>query len=145
MSIPNWIDTSSAESNFVIANTPNFIVRKFKEDSAAQSLSKSLTGQELLEGFRSAVTIKPENLRQLVTPYLFLAAMYLKQAIPQLRDAAAYPVLPSYKWMATFRQILEDTFRPTGITNFKMPTINAPTATSSSYPSAISMFKVDGQ
>lgn len=113
--------------------------------SASLALSKSLGGRELLEAYRRAVATEPDDLRQIVAPYLLLAAMYLKQAIPQLRDAAAYPVLPSYKWMATFRQILEDTFRPTEISTFKMPTTHAPSTTSSSYPAAINMFKVDHQ
>jgi hypothetical protein len=143
MSIPDWIDTSSAEANFVVANTPNFLVRKFKDDSAARALSKSLAGKELLESYRVAVMIEPETLRQLVTPYLLLSAMYLKQAIPDLRDAAAFPSLPNYKWMATFRQILEDTFRPTAVTKFELPKHAAPTATSSSFPAAINMFRVD--
>jgi hypothetical protein len=143
MNIPAWIDTSNAEATFVIANTPNFLVRKFKQESAARALSKSLSGKKLLDSYRAAVVVEPENLRQLVTPYLLLSAMYLKQSIPELRDAATFPALPNYKWIATFRQILEDTFSPTEIVKFELPNFVVPSATTSSYPAAVSMFKVD--
>jgi hypothetical protein len=142
MNMPAWIDTSNAEATFVIANTPNFLVRKFKQESAALALSKSLSGQQLLEHYRAAVSAEPKNLRELVMPYLILSAMYLKPSIPELRDAAVFPALPNYKWLATFRQILEDTFSPIEISKFQLPDFVAPVATTSSFPTALSMFKV---
>ena len=116
MSIPDWLDTTTVESNFVIANTPNFIVRRIKEDKVATLLSQSLSAPALLKMFLETASKEPQTLRDLVAPYICLAALSLKSDVKYLRDAATFAARPQYKWLRACAQILIDTFRPTSFT-----------------------------
>jgi hypothetical protein len=113
MSIPDWMDTTNIESKFVVANTPNFIVRRIKEDKAAYLLSQSLSADALLKMFIESAGKEPQTLRDLVTPYICLSALSLKPDVKYLRDAITFTARPQYKWLRACAQILIDTFRPT--------------------------------
>jgi hypothetical protein len=115
MNIPDWIDTTNVETNFVVANTPNFIVRRIREDKAPHLLSQNFSAEQLLKMYVEASAKKPDNLRELVTPYLLLSALWLKTDIKYLRDAIVFSPHPQYKWLRAFAQILIDTFRATTV------------------------------
>ncbi len=102
MSIPAWIDTSNVEANFVVANTPNFLVRRLKEDKATPLLSQAVSGEELLKTYVAAIQREPNTIRELVTPYLCLAALSLKPEMKFLKDAQEFRADPLYKWMPPF-------------------------------------------
>jgi hypothetical protein len=119
MNIPDRIKTANAESNFVIANTPSFLVRRLKEDQAVYLLSQSLSEGDLLKGFVSSSSREPESMRELVTPYLCLCALSLKPTSKYLRDALLFEARPEYKWLKDCAQILIDEFRPVSISKVK--------------------------
>jgi hypothetical protein len=117
MKIPTWIETANAESSFVIANTPSFLLRRLREDKASYQLSQSMSDRDLLATFTAAISEKPETMRDQITPYLILVALSLKTDVKFLRDAKtlAAGATTSYKWLDACAQILIEEFRPTSL------------------------------
>jgi hypothetical protein len=126
MSFPKWISTANAEANFVVANTPNFLIRKMRDDPAALALSQSLSGQQILEIFKTYVGSEPTSMRELVIPYLCLSALSRKENVSYLVAATALVPASQYKWMATYNKILVETYRPISRQVFKVPVVATP-------------------
>jgi hypothetical protein len=126
MKLPSWLDTRNIEAQFVIANTPNFIVRRLKEDKVPYLLSKSMAPDQLLKLFIETSRMEPENLRELVTPYICLSALSLLNDGKYLKDAQTFTSAAhhQYKWLRAYTQILIDTFRPTSFVAMKARVID---------------------
>jgi len=122
--LPAWLDTTTIEAQFVIANTPNFIVRRIKEDKIPYLLSKNMPPNSVLKLFVESLEKKPDDLRELVTPYICLAALSLAPDLKFLRDAILFTPRPNYKWLRPFAQILIDTYRPTTFVSVRPPAIS---------------------
>jgi hypothetical protein len=139
MKIPEWIETARAESNYVVANTPSFLVRRFKEDKASFLLSQSLSEPDLLKLFASSAGSEPTSLRELVTPYLCLVALSLKPDVKYLRDATSFTPHTNYKWLRSFTRILIDEFRPTSVVrvNAARPAENQVLVNSDAAPTSV--------
>lgn len=134
MSFPHWISTANAEANFVVANTPNFLIRKMRDDPAALALSQSLSGQQILEIFKAGVASEPATMRELVIPYLCLSALSRKETASYLIAATAVASAEQFKWMAAYNKILVETYRPTSRQVFQVPAIATPISKISGAP-----------
>jgi hypothetical protein len=119
MSIPEWIDTSALEASFVVANTPSYLVRRFKEDKAPQLLRDKASGDDLVSMFVGAIASEPGTMRELVAPYLFLCALAFKPDIKFLRAASEKERNPAYKWLPQFAEILIQEYRPLVVKEFR--------------------------
>jgi hypothetical protein len=126
MSFPQWISTANAEANFVVANTPNFLIRKMRDDPAALALSQSLNGQQILEIFKSCVSSEPTSMRELVIPYICLSALSRKENVSYLVAATAFMPTSQFKWMTTYNKILVETYRPVSRQVFQVPAVATP-------------------
>jgi hypothetical protein len=108
MRIPDRIDTESVECSFITARTPMSLASRLTEDQVSIKLSQSMSGEDLLRTFESSLSRDPEIMRDLITPYLALTAMWLKQDARFLDDASAVHAPPHFKWLTELTRILVD-------------------------------------
>lgn len=106
------IDFSRAELSLAVANTPLFLVRKLKGDTAVLELSH-FNGEDLLNWLRNSLQNKPNDLSEAVKPYVYLVALAAKLDNQFLLRAA--DMKPSYEddWYSYIYNVLTDTYKPT--------------------------------
>jgi hypothetical protein len=121
MNIPERIDTSG------LANTPSYLMRRFKEDQAPTLLRDIASGDDLVHMFKSAISREPDSMKEMVAPYLCLCAMSLKPDIKFLRAVAGAEGHAAYKWLRQCAEVLIQEFRPVIVREFKPGvTFNSP-------------------
>jgi hypothetical protein len=126
MSLPSHISTEGAELAYVVANTPLYLIKRLQADPGVRLVSQSMQANELAAEYRSAVTQSPTNIRELITPYICLVALSMKDDISPLREetAIANP-LPDYRWIERIRQLLIERYRPVSRSVINVPAIGA--------------------
>lgn len=92
------LSLSSVEMAYIVANTPSFIVRKFRDDPVVRELAKSSKTSDLKEALRNCLAAAPETMRQLVSPFVFASALNLQGEVQEISDllsldASSYPGL----------------------------------------------------
>jgi hypothetical protein len=113
MSMPPDFNLDSAEAAYAVANTPLYLLRKLQGDPVSQSLKERMTADDILTAFRAAATTEPQTLRDLVLPYVYLAALSLQQELGALRKSTEVVPRPEYKWLDYIRRVLIENYRPT--------------------------------
>lgn len=77
---------ANAELIYLVSNTPSFIVRKMREDTSVQKLSREFSSDDLKRGIVDSLSVEPKTLKQLVLPFLLAIALDLKNESIKLRD-----------------------------------------------------------
>ncbi len=106
----------SAQHTLAIANTPSFIIRKLKEDSEVQLLSRHFSGAALLQMLQNTLNVDAgDDLRARVLPFVLLVAVALSQD-RVLPDTAQIVGDYQPEWFDDARSLLLATYRPSTFT-----------------------------
>jgi hypothetical protein len=116
------IDISDAASIYAISNTPLFLERKLRIDSAVRLISSLFSAKEILSELITTVLDEPETLQDTVRPYVFLIALLLKGEILYLRKAAKIEA-PHYKWFQYIADNLVNGFHTTVVQEIPSPSL----------------------
>jgi hypothetical protein len=100
---------------------PGLLLPRSSEDPIARTVNQSMSAGQIFSEFKSAVTKEPQNLREIVVPYVCLAALSLRDDISPLRATTALAVRPEYKWMDYVRQVLVESYQPTSRLVHRVP------------------------
>ena len=95
----NFENTSLANAVkiYLVANTPTFIVRKLRADSFVIKLARNETTDDLYKTLQQRLNLKPNDLDEVVIPFVLVAALAQQQAIEQLRSLRS---TGRYRWLA---------------------------------------------
>ncbi len=120
MNTLDQIDLSEAEAAFAVANTPQFLLRKLRADSAVRQIYSQFKGNDVLKALKAAVHDKPNTLRDSVRPYIYLVALSYYLDVSYLRGAAKI-VATHFDWFEHLANVLIKTPQTTSIRSFDVP------------------------
>jgi hypothetical protein len=105
------INFSGAESTLLVANTPMFIIRKLRADSAVITLARTFEADALAETLRERLTTPPQTPRDRAIPYALMVALSLKNKRAMIKD-----LLPNlgehYPWLRAVGESLFSSLSP---------------------------------
>jgi hypothetical protein len=105
--------TQAAEM-YAVANTPLFLVRKLREDSAASEISASFDGATILEELKKALLSAPRTPDEYVRPYVYLVALAQKSDNQFLQQALSLAGHERWDWFDYIASVLLETHVATG-------------------------------
>jgi hypothetical protein len=114
------VNYDTAIANFVVANTPIFLLRKLRSDSCVWRLAQLCSADELFSELAASLANKPESLADAVKPYALVAALAQKGDLTLLREIAKHPA-PFSDWFSEITNILIQTTESTATTFFMPP------------------------
>ncbi len=114
------INYDSAVAAFAVANTPMFLLRKLRSDSAVERLTQLFSTDKLFSDLVASLGKKPENLTDAVKPYALLVALSRKGNLALLKELLKYPA-PFSEWFSEIANILIQTSMPLTTTAFTPP------------------------
>lgn len=106
-------DFTQLAQTFALANTPLYLVRKFREDPTVQELARGFSGEQILAVLEKALNQEPVSLLDYTKPYAYLVALSLMPEGGHLREAAKLPNMDKWQWLSYIRAVLAETFIPT--------------------------------
>jgi hypothetical protein len=101
---------------YAIANTPLFLVRKFRADPIVQEIRKSFTGEQILAEMQRVMNLNPKTSEEYVRPYVYLVALSFMDEIEPLNRAAELPNRQRWEWFSYLHKVLYQGFMPTSRT-----------------------------
>lgn len=114
------IDLTEAVEIFAVANTPNFLIRKLRDNPAVRLIHSTFKGNEILQALKTAVSQEPRTLLDSVRPYVYLVALSFNPNISYLKRAAIIAT-PHFDWFAYAGNVLIKSYQPTSILSFDVP------------------------
>lgn len=126
-----------AESDFSVANSPLFLLRKLRVDPAVLDIATHASGETIFGALRKSLSKKPETIGHLVRPYVYLVALSMKPDLSYLHKAAVLNT-PNHKWFGYLAKVLIDTYRSTSNATIVVAASPSSTATSTSVSTATS-------
>lgn len=130
MTLPTTMQFDTAEAAYMVANTPLYLARRLQADEAVRALNLVWSADQIAAEYRASVSRAPQTLRELVTPYVCLAALSLRDDITALKEQTSASPLTAYRWLEQIRQIFIETYRPVTRQAFKVPRPGHPNLTS---------------
>ena len=128
----NEINLKRATQIHAIANTPLFLVRKLQADPAVRQAADSISGEEIVQALRTAVTREPVSAEDAVRPYVLLVALWFSPKIAHLQEAAKLET-SIYSWYSYIAEALLTSFSAVQQQIIKVPAqVSPPTVCSSS-------------
>ena len=106
------INLSGAEAAFAVANTPSYLLRKLRADSAVREAASRCSSRELLSALRRSINTEPKTLADLVRPYFYLVALYGAGHGNALENAKTMSA-PYRKWFSQIANTLSLEYVPT--------------------------------
>jgi hypothetical protein len=119
MKIIQGLDTSSARTAFVVANTPSFLLTRLRSDPAVAAARRH-SEQELLQALKRAVHKSPKTGDDYVLPYILLVALAGKGSRAALEQAAQIEA-PHHNWYKPIVETLIKTFGATSVHAINIP------------------------
>lgn len=116
------IDLRSVVDNFVIANTPLFLLRKLRTDSVVREIARRAPSNTLERLLRKSLCTKPRKLITTVRPYVYLVALSMKNE-GEILNRVALLAAPYHVWYASIASALLTAHKSTTIQNFQIPPI----------------------
>jgi hypothetical protein len=107
------ISLSLAERDFLVANTPMFLVRKLQANSSIRRIGAEMSSEDILSALRDVAQRKPETLRDEVMPYALLVALFEKRDFNALRSSTLISANWHHRWFDYIRTALIQLFQPT--------------------------------
>jgi hypothetical protein len=106
------VDLTLAAQALAVANTPLFLIRKLKSDSAVRTISESYSDDEILIGIRATLaSAEGGELVNVVRPYAYLVALWMKPRPTALRSASEFDA-GGWTWYSTIPSYLSETYSP---------------------------------
>jgi hypothetical protein len=113
MTLPSYIDLSSVEDAYLVANTPHYLLRRLRGNPIVRTLTQSLSPEELASAYRASVHKSPDSFRELVVPYICIVAIATTGRMDLLKELEGVSINSGYKWLRQIVEIVIETFRPT--------------------------------
>lgn len=113
MSIASNIDFKSAADAYAVANTPLFLLRKLREDSAVAELASRFSGECILTALAESLKEKPKTLEEYVQPYAYLTALSMVPDRSFLDRAVSLDGSGSWEWFRYLHRVLAESDLPT--------------------------------
>jgi hypothetical protein len=107
------VEFSQASHAYAVANTPLFLIRKLQQDPVVHEISRSFSGEQILEELRRSVEHEPRGLVDYVRPYVYLTALSRQQQDLYLKSAGQLANSAKWDWFEYMRQVLLSTYAPT--------------------------------
>lgn len=119
---------SGASRAYAVANTPLFLLRKLREDTAVLEISQSFSADAIYSELRTAIIAVPHDIVTTVRPYVYLVALAMKKNEDYLRQVATLPGIANWDWLEYIRQVLLETSSPVSEQVLSIPAqLSAPT------------------
>jgi hypothetical protein len=115
------VDLKQACRAFAVANTPLFLIRKLRQDTTVREISKSFSGEEILNRMKDLMARAPETIFDHAAPYAYLVALSLKEDDEFLRKAVTIPAPAHWIWFDYVANVLVRTYSPTAQTDIRVP------------------------
>jgi hypothetical protein len=108
-------DLSRAQSAFMVANSPLFLLRKLREDPTVAEIAKKTRTTTILSQLRQSLSRESRTLRTAVAPYVYLVALSMQPDIKYLVHASKLSA-PHHTWFSFLSDVLLKTYQPTSVT-----------------------------
>ena len=115
-------DLSQAASDFAVANTPLFLLRKLRVNPVVAEIAQLANGNTILNALHTLLTRRPRSLRGAVKPYVLLVALSMKADTSHLQRASKFKS-PHHDWYAYLCQVLLNAARPTAVSTIQLPSV----------------------
>ena len=102
------VDLSQAERDYLISNTPLFLLRKLRDNSVVKNMAQGASSTSLLSALRSSLKHEPRSLATAVRPYAYLVALSMQQQPAFWKRAAALNA-PHHQWFKFMAEVLSET------------------------------------
>lgn len=89
---------ANAAQMYAVANTPLFLIRKLREDSAVLEIAASFTGSAIADELKAILEREPRTTEDFVRPYVYLSALAQKPEDSFLRQALSLPGHERWDW-----------------------------------------------
>lgn len=89
---------TNAVQMYAIANTPLFLIRKLREDSAVSEIALSFDGEVILEELRNVLRHDPQTAEDYARPYVYVVALAQKPEDRFLRQAFSLAGRQKWDW-----------------------------------------------
>lgn len=89
---------ANATQMYAVANTPLFLIRKLREDSAVFEIAASFSGSVIVDELKAILEREPRTAEDFVRPYVYLGALAQKPEDSFLRQALALPGRERWDW-----------------------------------------------
>ena len=126
MNIETW-NTTRLEYIYGVANTPMFIVRKFKTDPLVIGISQQNSANDILAELTASLANAPTTARERIIPFALLVALSLKADRRVVESAIELPCA-GYRWYKlvgeTLLQSMTNVTRGTIVTKIVQPVID---------------------
>jgi hypothetical protein len=122
------VDLSSAQSAFMVANSPLFLLRKLRDDPTVATIARRSRGATILSQLRRSLSREPRALHTAVVPYVYLVALSMQPDIKYLREASALPA-PHHAWYTYLSGVLLQSYKPTTVQMVTVPSKEAERST----------------
>jgi hypothetical protein len=104
---------ASAKQTYAVANTPLFLIRKLREDSAVLEISSSFEGSAIIEALKEVLEHNPQTPEEYVRPYVYLVALAQKPQNVFLRQALSLAGHEKWDWYEYVAAVLLETYMAT--------------------------------
>lgn len=94
----NEANLANAAQMYAVANTPLFLIRKLREDSAVFEIAASFDGAAIVEELKNVLQRDPQTPEDYVRPYVYIAALAQKSEDRFLRQAFSLPGHEKWDW-----------------------------------------------
>jgi hypothetical protein len=108
------LDIKNLTSNFLFANTPGFLYKKFRQNRSIEEISKNYSTKEILDSLNEILKTENLDLNQLVMCNALLISLTLKDDFGSL-DALKSIDLSKLEWGNQIRNIYINTRRATNV------------------------------
>jgi hypothetical protein len=117
-------DLSRAQSAFLVANSPLFLLRKLRDDPAVVMIAKYAVPTAILKQLRQSLSRPPRALHTAVAPYVYLVALSMQPDIRYLHEASELSA-PHHAWFRYLSGVLLQTYKPTTVQMVTLPSKEA--------------------
>jgi hypothetical protein len=114
-------DLAQAVSDYAVANTPLFLLRKLRVNQTVADIARLASGPVILSELRQALSRRPRTLRGAVLPYALLVALSMTSNTLLLRRAATLRA-PHHEWFTYLCEVLSNGSTPTVTSTIQLPT-----------------------
>lgn len=106
------IDLSEAFKMYSISNTPLFLMKRLKTDSATLDISRNFSGDKILAALQELVEAEPRDAVDYVRPYVYLVALSQLPDIKCLQSAGDLKGTEKWDWFRYIQRVLIATYSP---------------------------------
>jgi hypothetical protein len=137
------LDLKQAASDFVVANSPLFLLRKLRANPVTTDIARGASPSVVLNALENSLKRRPRTRRSAIKAYVYLVALSMMPNTSHLKKAAALAA-PHHEWFEYLAGVLLKTQTSTSVATIQMPVATKIEMVSSGpSPSAIKLLPID--